>query len=463
MTDALDWTWQYDGVILLTGLLCAVAASLPGNFLVLRRTSLLGDAVSHAVLPGIAAAFLLTHSRTGAVLFVGAVLAGLLTAVLTELIRDIGSVDEGASTGVVFTTLFAAGLVLIVQAADAVDLDPGCVLYGALEDSPLQTVRLIGTEIPRVALTLAGVLLLNLLFVFLFFKELLISSFDPGLATTGGYSARLVHYLLMIVVAITAVASFEAAGNSLVVAMFIVPPSSALLLTTRLSRMIWLSAGIAAISAVAGHFSAIFLPRWLGYRSISTAGMMTLCAGLCFLMAALFSPSAGVLTGWVRRVRLSLRILCEDLLALLYRIEERGSASGVAGRSDIAIGQSGVLGDTGFEGLAKKLLCTRRLLILAGWIQQYRGHLVREGQTWRLTDSGRRVASLLVRSHRLWESYLATEGVGPGRIHRQAETLEHYTSEGLRNRLDTGVADGAVDPHGSRIPREDDFRIPPVA
>lgn len=79
--------------------------------------------------------------------------------------------------------------------------------------------------------------------------------------------------------------------------------------------MIWLSAGIAAISAVAGHFSAIFLPRWLGYRSISTAGMMTLCAGLCFLMAALFSPSAGVLTGWVRRVRLSLRILCEDLLA----------------------------------------------------------------------------------------------------------------------------------------------------
>ncbi|HCP12554.1 MAG TPA: iron ABC transporter, partial [Planctomycetaceae bacterium] len=299
MTDALGWTWHYDGVILLTGILCAVAASLPGNFLVLRRTSLLGDAVSHAVLPGIAAAFLLTHSRTGPILFAGAVVAGLLTALLTELIRDIGSVDEGASTGVVFTTLFAAGLVLIVQAADAVDLDPGCVLYGALEDSPLQTFRIGGLELPRVTMSLAAVLLLNLVFVLLFFKELLISSFDPGLATTGGYNARLVHYLLMVIVAITAVASFEAAGNILVVAMFIVPPSAALLLTTRLSHMIWISAGIAATAAVMGHFSALILPRWAGYRSISTAGMMTLCVGLLFLAAALFSPSAGVLTGWV--------------------------------------------------------------------------------------------------------------------------------------------------------------------
>jgi Mn-dependent DtxR family transcriptional regulator len=87
---------------------------------------------------------------------------------------------------------------------------------------------------------------------------------------------------------------------------------------------------------------------------------------------------------------------------------------------------------------------------------------VHEGQIWRLTESGRRAAALLVRSHRLWESYLATEGVGPERIHRQAETLEHYTSEGLRNRLDAGTADGGVDPHGSPIPREDEFRIPPV-
>lgn len=450
MTELLDWTWQYDGVILLTGILCAVAASLPGNFLVLRRTSLLGDAVSHAVLPGIAAAFLLTHSRTGVSLFVGAIVAGLLTAVLTELIRDIGSVDEGASTGVVFTTLFAAGLVLIVQAADAVDLDPGCVLYGALEDSPLHTWRAGGFEVPRVTLTLAGVLLLNLLFVVLFFKELLISSFDPGLATTGGYSARLVHYLLMIVVAITAVASFEAAGNILVVAMFIVPPSAALLLTTRLSRMIWLSAGIAAFSAAAGNFGATVLPRWLGYRSISTAGMMTLCVGLCFLAAALFSPSAGVVTGWARRLGLSLRILCEDLLALLYRLEERGAGA--------AAGAGGASADW----LSKKLLCSQRLLLVAGWIQQRRGNLVHEGQIWRLTESGRRAAALLVRSHRLWESYLATEGVGPERIHRQAETLEHYTSEGLRNRLDAGTADGGVDPHGSPIPREDEFKIPPV-
>ena len=434
-----QWDWAYDGMIILAGALCAIAASLPGNFLVLRRISLLGDAVSHAVLPGLAAAFLITHSRSGVAVLIGAVAAGLLTAVLTEWIRDTGKVDEGASMGVVFTTLFALGLVMIVQAADSVDLDPGCVLYGVLEATPLDTVALGTWEIPRVVLVLGSVVVINAAFVGLFFKELLISSFDPGLATSEGFNARVLHYLLMVLVAITAVASFEAAGNILVVAMFIVPPATAVLLTTRLSHMIVLSAGLAAASAVLGHLSALTVPALFGFRSTSTAGMMTLCSGLIFIAAALFSPQTGVIITWVRRQRLAMRILSEDLIALLFRLEERVPQQNVQ-----------------IETLAQGLLTSRLLTRVAVTRQKFRGYLIVSADGVCLTDSGRIAAAAVVRSHRLWESYLVTEGIDADLIHRQAEKLEHFTDRSLRDRLQSQGSKSDIDPHGSPIPAETD-------
>ncbi len=173
-----DFSWALDGWIILTAILAAISTALLGNFLILRKMSLLGDAISHAVLPGLAVAFFLSNSRNSIWMFLGAVVVGFLTAVFTEWIRGVGKVDEGASMGVVFTSLFALGLVMIVQAADNVDLDPGCVLYGAIELTPLDTVSVLGIEIPRVVLTLGAVLVVNLIFVVVFFKELKLSSFD---------------------------------------------------------------------------------------------------------------------------------------------------------------------------------------------------------------------------------------------------------------------------------------------
>jgi len=442
-----QWDWSYDGMIVLAGVLCAVAASLPGNFLVLRRISLLGDAVSHAVLPGLAAAFLITHSRSGVAVLVGAVAAGLLTAVLTEWIRDTGKVDEGASMGVVFTTLFALGLVMIVQAADSVDLDPGCVLYGVLEATPLDTVTCGGFDIPRVVLVLGSVVVMNAVFVGLFFKELLISSFDPGLATSEGFSARVLHYLLMVLVAITAVASFEAAGNILVVAMFIVPPATAVLLTTRLSHMILLSACLAAAAAVLGHLSALTVPALFGFRSTSTAGMMSLCSGMIFFAAALFSPQTGVIVTWVRRQRLAMRILSEDMIALLFRLEERLPQQSVH-----------------MDNLSQGLLTSRLLTRIAVTRQKYRGYLlVTAADGVCLTETGRIAAAAVVRSHRLWESYLVTEGIDAELIHRQAEKLEHFTDRSLRDRLQIQGSQSDIDPHGSPIPEETDRQSPSEA
>jgi manganese/zinc/iron transport system permease protein len=291
-----NWNGALDGWIIVAGVLCAAACALVGSFLVLRRMSMMGDAISHAVLPGLAVAFLMTGSRASLPMFVGAAIAGVLTAMFTEWIRGAGKVDEGASMGVVFTALFALGLLLVVQAADHVDLDPGCVLYGAIELTPLDTVRVWGYDIPRVVLTLGTVFVLNLTCVLLLYKELKISSFDPALATTLGINARLMHYLLMTLVALTAVAAFESVGNILVVAMLIVPAATAHLLTDRLSIMIGLAMLLGAVSAVLGHVGAIALPAAFGYESTNTAGMMALMSGLLFALAIVFGPRHGLLS-----------------------------------------------------------------------------------------------------------------------------------------------------------------------
>lgn len=432
-------TWSIaDTWIVVAGILCAVAASLPGNFLVLRRMSLLGDAISHAILPGLAVAFLISESRASVPMFVGAVIVGVLTALFTEWIRDFGEVDEGASMGVVFTTLFALGLTMIVRAADSVDLDPGCVLYGAIELTWLDTIRVGSFELPRVVLTLSIVTVLNAAFVVVFFKELRLSAFDPALATSLGFNARWMHYLLMIDVAITAVACFETAGNILVVAMFVVPPATAFLLTQRLSSMIVVSVVVAILSAIMGHVSALVVPHWFGFRSTSTSGMMALTAGLIFLLASLFAPRNGVLARIVRRQKLSLRILSEDLIALLYRLDEKHAGC-----------------STTLEQLRSKLFSGA----LSSWLLMrrhvYKGRVNRTMSGFQLTDQGRRLGAELVRSHRLWEQYLVTEGgVSVDRIHGQAEKLEHFTGRDLRDRLQQETSAPSTDPHGRPIPPE---------
>ncbi len=297
-----QWDWSLDGWIILAGVLCAGASALLGSFLVLRKMSMMGDAISHAVLPGLAIAFLVTGSRSSLPMFLGAAAAGILTALITEWVRGVGKVDEGASMGVVFTALFAFGLLLVVQAADHVDLDPGCVLYGAIELTPLDTVTISGYAIPRVVLTLGSVFLLNLTCVVALYKEFQISSFDPSLATTLGINAQVMHYVLMTLVAITAVASFESVGNILVVAMLIVPAATAYLLTDRLSVMIALAVLFGALSAVLGHLGAIAVPAAFGYESTNTAGMMALVSGLLLGLACLLGPRYGLLARWLARL-----------------------------------------------------------------------------------------------------------------------------------------------------------------
>lgn len=273
--------------IMLTGSLVAATCGILGCFLILRRMAMLGDAISHAILPGIVIAFLVSGSRESLPMLIGAGVVGLVTVFLIQLLQQSG-VKSDASIGVSFTTLFALGVMLVSLYAGAVDLDLDCVLYGEIAYVPWDTFQIGGMDVgPRAVWGVGAILLISLLLLSLFFKQFKICAFDPAMAAAIGIPVMLFHYLLMGMVSLATVASFESVGAILVVAMLVVPSATAYLLTDRLHVMLWLSAGIGVLSSILGYGLAFILDS-------SIAGAMTAAAGFLFLLAFLFSPSHGV-------------------------------------------------------------------------------------------------------------------------------------------------------------------------
>jgi manganese/zinc/iron transport system permease protein len=304
MTDLQSFL-QIDLPAILAAVLACFSCALVGNYLVLRRLSLFGDAISHAILPGLVIAFLVSGERSGVPMLVGAVGAALVASLMIEAVGRLGRLDASAAMGVVFSVLFAAGIVLLEQTrARTVHIDTEAVLYGQLEDilwlAPTSWASLadskVWTDLPREVITLAGVAVGCVILVLCFYKELKITTFDPALAATLGIPARGFHYGLVLVVAIVAVAAFEAVGSILVVAMLVCPAATARLLTDRLVCQLWLSTAMGILAGVGGYVLAAFGPFWFGGTdSLSAAGMMATVAGTFLLLAIVFAPRYGVL------------------------------------------------------------------------------------------------------------------------------------------------------------------------
>ncbi|HET8728816.1 MAG TPA: metal ABC transporter permease [Alphaproteobacteria bacterium] len=291
---------------MLVGTLAAVPCALLGNFLVLRRQALIGDALSHVVLPGIVVGFMISGSVGTVPMMAGALGAALVAVVLIELIRRLGRLETGAAMGVVFTVMFAAGVVMLERGVGSrVHLDAHHALYGAVEltywRGPTDWASLLDpgvwAALPRSIAVLAAATTVIAASIALFYKELKITTFDPGLATSLGIRASWVNAGLILMVAVAAVAAFEAVGSILVIAMFICPPATARMLTDRLSRQIALSALVAALSGVFGYVFAAFVPLWLGgANSLTAAGMIAVVAGVFQLLAMLFALRYGAVT-----------------------------------------------------------------------------------------------------------------------------------------------------------------------
>lgn len=297
------------------GILVAVACALPGVFLVLRRAAMVSDAISHTVLFGIIVGYLVLNVEpTSPILILTAALSGLLTVWLVELLIKSKRLSNDAAIGLVFPVLFSLAVVLINTQIRNVHVDEDQVLLGELAFAPVNRFTFGTLALPKGFVMMGTILLLNLGLILLFYKELKLTTFDPGLAVALGFSPALLHYGLMTMVSITAVGAFDHVGAILVVALMIAPPATAYLLTNRLKMMLILSALFGAMAAVSGYWvSNLF--------SLSISGAMATMTGVFFLLALVFAPERGLLARQLEASQRRKRFAVEMLLFHLSQHE----------------------------------------------------------------------------------------------------------------------------------------------
>ncbi len=402
---------------LITCSLIGVMYGVLGCFIVLRNMSLIGDALSHSILPGVFFAFILFgYSTIG--FFMGSVVAGLLTALLITWIQQNIKTKNDAAIGIVFTLMFSIGVIGIswLNNEGGVHLDLKDFLIGSIMGISNEDIVL---TILITAYTVGSVVL--------FYRYLFITTFQPVIASTMGISTKMVHYFLMLMLSFAIVAGLKIVGVILVVALLITPSSTALLLSNKLKNVIMISALIGLLSSVLGLILSII------YNTPPGPAMVIVAASFYFI-AALFSPEKGLVLRTIRSYRQRQKIEREDILRQAIKHDAQNPLT-----------------------IAK---LTDRLGINLQTIKKHLKHLsengvIINGNEISLTAKGVGQAQSLVRAHRLWESYqVQTMGLSEGQIHDEADRLEHHLTDELLDEVDKKLGYPETDPHGSPIPKK---------
>lgn len=404
------------GAILL-GMNCGVL----GAFLVVRRMSLVGDTLSHAVLPGVVGGYLWNQAKDPVAMLAGAVVAGVLGTLLINAISSTTKLKTDAAQGIILTVFFALGVCLISL------LPPGN--KGGVD-------RFLFGQLAAVnARDLAWLLkatLLTAVTIGLGYRGLLVLSFDPVFGRLAGLPMRWLHYGLMLLTTLAIVVAMESVGVVLVSALLVIPAAAASLLTHRLHWLILLAAAFGVLAGVAGTFFS-----FVGER-LAAGPMVVICAAAIFALAFCFSPQQGVLTSWWQRFKWQQRVTVENELKLIYRrLEDRHPEVKVA--------------DFVEESFPAAVLPPGSLRRLQR--QEYVQAAPEAPDLWRLTQSGQQAACRVVRHHRLWELYLARRAsYAVDHVHDDAEKIEHLMSSEQAQRLAEQLGHPTMDPHGRLIP-----------
>ena len=344
----------------------AAACAVPGVFLLLRRMALVADAISHVLLFGIVAAYLVVRDLSSPWLMVGAAASGVLTVALVEAIQRTKLVKEDAAIGLVFPALFALGAILVTLYTKQIHLDADSVLLGNPEFATQDRLHFGSWDVPRAAVVMGGLFMATSVLVGLLFKELKLTTFDPALAAALGFRPVLVHYAVMTVVALTVVAAFDAVGPVLVVAFLVVPPATAYLLTDRLAVMLGLSVFVAVVGSTAGVAVAI-------EYDTNIAGTAATVLGSLFGLVWLVAPGRGLIADWLRRWRQH-RAFLETVLAIHLYQHEGTDAEAEESRTD---------------GLHRHLSWTPLQVAEVVGRADRHGLVVSDGDVLKLTDAGR--------------------------------------------------------------------------
>lgn len=411
--DYLSAPWVIRALIAssLVGLSCGVL----GAFIVLRRMSMIGDALSHSILPGVVFAFLI-FGYNAAGFFLGAVIAGVITAVGITWAEDRVKTKGDAAIGIVFTAMFSIGVIGIswLSKSEGIHLDLKDFLFG----------NVLGVSNEDLWLT-SAITVYVLFMVVVFYRALFITTFQPQIAAAMGVSVPFVHYMVMILLSFTVVSALQTVGVILVVALLITPASTALLWSDRMPAVLSISGLLGVISAGLG--------LWLAILFDSTPGpVMVLVATSFYLFSALLAPRKGLVHKYFRKRELSKRIYREDIIKYSFRhADDSPTIQDVASALDLSVAQAHRLA---------------RFLLRKGVLTQYQPSI-------KLSQTGEIMALKLIRAHRLWETYLVNRlGLSPDQIHEEAENYEHFLSDELLDEVDELLGSPESDPHGSPIP-----------
>jgi len=410
---------QYEFIqrALVASIMVGISCGLIGTYIMLRRLSLIGDALAHSVLPGVVIGFMIS-GKNPLGLFLGALVAGILTSILISYVERNSKIKEDTSIGIIFTGAFALGILLVSQLKQ-VHIDLSSYLFGdvlGVSDSDLIMSSVITVFI--------------LISVILFYKQLLVTSFDPVMAYVIGISTSLVHYFLMTLLSMSIIAGLQSVGVILIIAMLITPPATAFLLTDKLKPLLILSVLIGVFSSVIGLY--------LSYHfNFASGASIVLTAVVIFSLTFLFSPKEGVVQKYFRRKRNSGINLTEDILKYLFNAEEKHIEEDLFSKLSLELGLSQ-------NKIISALKRTERNGLISG-----------DKNNYKLTEKGRELATKLVRSHRLWETYLTEKNiVDMDSIHQDAEKYEHILSDDLIAEIDEELGHPQKDPHGSPIPKK---------
>jgi manganese/zinc/iron transport system permease protein len=421
-----DAGFALHGWSMATAAAVSAACALVGSLLVVRRMSLLGDAIAHAVLPGIAVAVLAGGRLGGPLVLAGAVAAALITVWLTRALHAAVGLAEDAGAGVVFTSLFALGVVIVTLFASQLDLDPQCVLFGILELAAFDRVPIGPFLVPRALVTAVAVLGLVVATLLATWRLQVFTAFDSAAARAAGVPVAAVTTLLLGTTAVATVAAFEAVGAVLVVAMLVVPAATAELLVHRMPLVATVAVALAVAAACLGWASA----WWL---NTSAAGMMAVVLGGFYGLAVAVAPGDGLVARAAARLALAWRVAREDWLARIWRAGEEGGGAGEVLRPQP-------------RSALERAVAT--WLEWTGVVESRRGMVG-------LSAAGVREAETVVRSHRLWEAWLGRHAELPlDHLHPPAEWVEHHLGAAMRERIEAEMAAGEADPHGREIPPE---------
>ena len=408
-------------------ILLGISCGLLGAFLVVRKLSLVGDVLSHAVLPGVMAGFLWNISKDPVAVFIGASIAGLLGTFVVTWLTHTTKLKEDTALALVLAVFFAVGVAMmgiILRLPDANKSGVDKIFLG-------QAAALSGSDIEF----MAGVTAATLLLLTLFYKELLVVSFDAVFARTIGIPARWVHAAFMFLLSAAIIVALQAVGAVLISAMLITPAATAYLLTNRMHKMILLSAIFGVIAGLVGAFIS-----FLG-NNLPTGPCMVLAAGVIFSFAMFFSPLHGIVPRWIQQRSRSRRAERENTLKAIYQILETSDPP----RESVSIPQLAAHRHLSADEASREVdrIARDDLAVFE-----------HNRQTVRLSTEGRRRAAQIVRNHRLWELYLTERAnFQTDHVHDSAEQIEHVLDEETVKLLERRLGFPERDPHGKTIPR----------